>query len=90
MKHSYEIIEAIESYYSDTYSIAEMLRELYDYTRDYKYYQRFEKICEEHKICEKCLEPMSISKHTERRGDNYTFDETLTKYECACFSKEMR
>lgn len=80
---SLEIIEAVEEYYdSDVSAQANILNELYMYTSDTTFRDELEQLCKEHKICPYCFNPMTKDVHLERRGDDPTYDEKVTEYEC--------
>ena len=83
MDYTYEIIEAIEDYYgNDIETIIYILRDLFKYTQDNIYDIEIDELCDKHHICKRCFNPMDFVRWTERRGEDYTFNEEMTDWLC--------
>lgn len=83
LNYTYEVMDAIEEYYGDNPRLqVEIFHELYKSTHDVRYMNKYEKLCAENLLCPNCLSELTSNSHTERHGENYTYDETMTEYVC--------
>lgn len=83
LEYAPETVEAIDEYYRDDILLQiQIINELYRYTNDIVFKEKYEKICEENHICPYCLQPLTKKVYYERRGDDPTYDEEITEYVC--------
>lgn len=83
LKHTSEIVEAIEEKYDDDVRLqVQILWELFQLSGDNRYKEKAEKIERVHQICHVCGNDLTRVELVDRHGSDYTFDEKVAEYLC--------